>query len=124
MQVMMILVENALRVMSEARTPEPYIEIEVVARNGFSGLLVADNGPGVSDNVRKLIFEPYYSTLRAGRGLGLSVARDILAGYNSSLELIQGTTKLPGACFEIRFDRRRVIGRSESAEADQEARVE
>jgi nitrogen fixation/metabolism regulation signal transduction histidine kinase len=56
-----------------------------------------------------LIFEPYFSTRKAGRGLGLHVAKDILAGYNSSLELVSGKLSLPGACFEVRFDQRRVI---------------
>jgi hypothetical protein len=108
MQVLMILLENALRIMEDAGTLEPCIDIEVVAENGFSGLLVADSGPGVPENIHKLIFEPYFSTRRAGRGLGLHVASDILAGYNSTLNLVSGKSRLPGACFEVRFDGRRV----------------
>lgn len=109
MQVLMILVENALRVIKEAATPEPCIEIKLVSETGFKGLLVSDNGPGVPEPVRSLIFQPYFSARQAGRGLGLHVARDILEMYNSSVDLVFGKSSLPGACFEMKFDRRRVI---------------
>lgn len=108
MQALMILLENALTTMKEFDTLNPRIEIRVVAEKGFSGLIIADNGPGIAQDHYKLIFEPFFSTRKAGRGLGLHVARDILTGYNSSLELVTDKSSLPGACFAIRFDGRRV----------------
>lgn len=112
MQVIMILVENALMAMKEATTENPAIEIQVHAEKSFKGLRIADTGPGVSLAHHKLIFEPYFSARKAGRGLGLNVARDILRGYNSYLELVSDKSSLPGACFEIRLDGRRVMSQN------------
>ncbi len=109
MQVIMILLENALASMKEVDIPDPCIEVMIVVEKGSCGFLIADNGPGIPHNLHRLIFEPYFSTRKAGRGLGLHVAKDILAGYNTSLELVSGKLSLPGACFEVRFDQRRVV---------------
>ncbi len=109
MQVLMIIIDNALAVMAEVSTASPCIEIQVVSDEEFHGMLIADSGPGIPQSHCKLIFEPYFSSRKAGRGLGLHVARDILAIYNSSIELAPGRSTLLGACFEIRFDRRRLV---------------
>jgi C4-dicarboxylate-specific signal transduction histidine kinase len=109
MQAVMILLENALASMKEVETSDPRIEVRIVAEKGNAGLLIADSGPGIPDNLHRLIFEPYFSTRKAGRGLGLHVAKDILAGSNSSLELGSAKMSLRGACFEVRFDQRRVM---------------
>jgi signal transduction histidine kinase len=109
MQVLMILFENALLTMKQTATDYPRIEIQVIAEKDFSGLLITDSGPGIPPAHHKLIFEPYFSSRKAGRGLGLHVARDILAGYNSNLNLVSDRSLLPGASFEIRFDGRRVV---------------
>ncbi|HEX9132692.1 MAG TPA: sensor histidine kinase, partial [Ktedonobacteraceae bacterium] len=109
MQAIMILLENALASMKEVDTPDPCIEVRIAVEKGNSCLLITDSGPGIPPHLHRLIFEPYFSTRKAGRGLGLHVAKDILAGYNSSLELVSGKFSLPGACFEVRFDQRRVI---------------
>jgi hypothetical protein len=114
-QVLMILIENALQAMEEATISDPHIVIEVTGDETQSVLRVADNGKGVPENLEKLIFQPYYSTRQAGRGLGLHVARDILAGYNSTLELVRSSSLLSGACFQIQLDRRRTIADRTSA---------
>ena len=111
MQVLMILVENSLNAMENNGNKPRCLQIEVIEEDGFGGLRLLDSGPGVSDDVRHLIFEPTFSTRQAGRGLGLSVARDILAVYSSSLELVKRDSSLAGACFEIRFDGRRLTRR-------------
>jgi len=109
MQVLMIVLDNAIAALKEASTTDSCIEIQVVED---SSILIADNGPGIPHTYHKLIFEPYFSARKAGRGLGLHVARDILAVYNSSIDLAPGKSSLRGACFEIRFDRRRLLARS------------
>jgi signal transduction histidine kinase len=108
MQVLMILIENSLQTMREAASTDRSIHIKVVEESRRSAVLLADSGPGVSASFEKLIFQPYFSTRQAGRGLGLHVARDILARYNSTLELVSGVALMSGACFEINFDRRRI----------------
>jgi signal transduction histidine kinase len=59
-----------------------------------------DNGPGVADGLGERVFEPFVTTqpLGAGAGLGLTVARAIVARAHGSLELLPGGS---GASFRI-----------------------
>jgi signal transduction histidine kinase len=38
-------------------------------------IIVTDDGPGVSEEIRSLIFDPYYSGRQAGRGLGFGLPK-------------------------------------------------
>lgn len=44
----------------------------------FIKMTIADNGPGMSEDVVTRIFEPYFTTKEAGSGLGLAVVRSIV----------------------------------------------
>ncbi len=51
----------------------------------FVGVEFADNGHGMADEVRERMFEPFFSTRRAGRGLGLAAVLGIVRGHKSAL---------------------------------------
>lgn len=51
------------------------IGLTVCRRDGFWEIGVEDNGPGVSDEIRPLIFCPYFSGRQAGRGLGFGLSK-------------------------------------------------
>ena len=62
---------------------------------------VRDNGPGVEQQVRGQIFEPFYSGKgrEEGTGLGLSVTREIVEGHGGGIEL--GGDDEQGATFRV-----------------------
>jgi len=47
--------------------------------------MVEDDGPGVPDDLREDLFEPFVTTKGHGTGLGLAVARQILADHHGRL---------------------------------------
>jgi two-component system nitrogen regulation sensor histidine kinase NtrY len=51
-------------------------------------LRIADSGPGIPEEVRPLLFTPFFSTKRDGRGLGLTLIQEILTrhGFDFGLE--------------------------------------
>ena len=61
---------------------------------------VADDGPGVPDDLRRRIFSPGFTTKDGGWGIGLSLARRIVEQtHGGELNLVD--TPDPGATFEI-----------------------
>lgn len=48
---------------------------------------VADNGPGMPDEVRSRLFEPFFTTKKGGTGLGLSIARRAVEQHGGSVRV-------------------------------------
>ncbi len=63
-------------------------------------LSISDDGPGVTPADHQRIFEPFFTTRRSegGAGLGLSIARALLAANQATLDLVPSES---GAVFEI-----------------------
>jgi signal transduction histidine kinase len=69
---------------------------------------VSDNGGGIPDEKRRVIFDPFYTTKPPGRGtgLGLNIVYRIVTKYRGT---IQVQSELPrdgvggGTTFELRF---------------------
>ncbi|HET9960410.1 MAG TPA: HAMP domain-containing sensor histidine kinase [Polyangiaceae bacterium] len=68
------------------------------AGEGHVRIRVADDGPGIPEEIRERIFLPFFSTKRSGSGLGLSTARSAARELEGQLELVP---RERGACFEI-----------------------
>jgi len=58
-------------------------------------ITVTDDGPGVSEEIRPLIFDPYYSGRQAGRGLGFGLPKAwrIMQLLGGSIRHVQGSTQ-------------------------------
>jgi two-component system nitrogen regulation sensor histidine kinase NtrY len=63
---------------------------------------VTDNGPGISNQILPLLFEPYFSTKKEGTGLGLAIAKRIISDHDGYIRASsQNGVKDVGACFTI-----------------------
>jgi two-component system nitrogen regulation sensor histidine kinase NtrY len=60
---------------------------------------VADDGVGISDEGKTRLFEPYFSTKKAGMGLGLTIVSTIIADHNGMIRVQDNKPK--GAKFVI-----------------------
>jgi two-component system NtrC family sensor kinase len=47
----------------------------------------ADNGPGMTDEVREQIFEPFFTTRARGTGLGLAITKQIVERHQGVIEV-------------------------------------
>lgn len=80
---------------SVSRTAQDHIEIT------FS-----DTGPGIPEDNRTRIFEPYFSTKKDGVGLGLAIVGEIIMDYyGGKLELLD-SHETSGAVFRITLTKR------------------
>jgi two-component system, LuxR family, sensor kinase FixL len=74
-QVLLNLAKNGM----EALMPGGHLTIFVTTKEpGMAQVIVADNGPGISQELQEKIFAPFYTTKRKGTGLGLAVSRRIV----------------------------------------------
>ncbi|GAB6039992.1 sensor histidine kinase [Endothiovibrio diazotrophicus] len=69
---------------------------------GFVAVRVADNGPGIGEDIRETVFEPFFTTRPDGTGLGLAVVRNVVEAHHGRIELEQPQAG-EGACFAIRL---------------------
>ncbi|MEO7034144.1 MAG: ATP-binding protein [Polyangiaceae bacterium] len=83
-QVLVNLLQNAVEAVDKQTG-----RVEVRARDegGELTLIVADNGKGMSEEVRARIFEPLYTTKLRGTGLGLAIVEGIIKRHNGRISV-------------------------------------
>ena len=94
------LVKNAIEACDSAANPA-VVDVTIEVRAEHAWVSVKDNGPGLSERVRRNLFEAYFSTKDAGRGLGLYLARAHLRQLGGELSL--GSHTVGGTCFIMTF---------------------
>ena len=73
-QILINLVNNGLRYSSRAH-PHAYVEIKVYSQQNDAIIDVIDDGDGVSDADLGHLFNPFFTTDKAGTGLGLYLSQ-------------------------------------------------
>jgi signal transduction histidine kinase len=96
-------VESSARVAAAggvALASEPAIRLATRVEHGRLSISVSDRGVGIAADDLAHIFDPYFTTRRAGTGLGLPIARNIVEGLGGSIHVSSRT----GHGTEIRID--------------------
>lgn len=101
-QLITNLCENSISHFHKAKE-ELQIKINGGVTTEYSGpfLEIIDNGPGITQDVAKQMFEPFFTTRNVGTGLGLYIAKELCAANN--LELEYKPIPMGGSCFRISF---------------------
>lgn len=79
-RVLINLLDNSVSVLGDGGAIK--VALEYGSDPHLIRLEVADNGPGITDEVKLRIFEPYFSTRKSGTGLGLAIAHTIVTEHN------------------------------------------
>ena len=105
------LVDNALHYApgSDAGdSAEVTVRLRQSPPGGGLSIEVEDNGPGVAESDRELVFQPFYRALGTnvdGTGLGLPIVREIAEQHGATVSVLDshpGQAR-PGARFVVRF---------------------
>lgn len=101
MEVMGNVLDNACKYSLE------FVEISARQFDDTLHLFVEDDGPGIPESKRAIVFDrgQRADTLRPGQGVGLSVAREIVEQYDG--EIRPDASELGGVRMEVIFARQR-----------------
>jgi len=94
------LLLNAMDALDGCETKRIWCEIALQEKEIC--VYMEDSGPGIAEEVRGRMFEPFVSSKKNGTGLGLAVSYGIVEAHGGQLCLIPARHE-NGACFEIRF---------------------
>jgi len=94
-QIFFNLILNAFDAMPGGGTL--FIQARAV-ENGVE-MTFEDSGPGIPEEQRNNIFEPFFSTKDGGTGLGLTVSYNIVTSHGGTLDIVDG--RGTGACFRL-----------------------
>src|SRR5438093_11810772 len=92
---------NLLRSAAEAMQGRGAIDVTVTGDGRGLAVTIADHGPGIPDDLRAHVFEPYFTTKTDGTGLGLALVRQALEAHRGTIAVAE--TPGGGATFAIVF---------------------
>ena len=100
-QVVLNLVKNAAEAATDACQPNPEIVLSTGYQHGMRltvpgstervelplTVMVRDNGPGIPEDIRPHLFEPFVSGKATGSGLGLALVAKIMGDHGGLIEV-------------------------------------
>jgi C4-dicarboxylate-specific signal transduction histidine kinase len=100
-QVMIILLINALDAMEATPPARRQIVVSTADSNGMVEVTVRDAGPGIPAADFSRLFDSFFTTKEKGMGLGLSIARSIVEAHGGIIWA--ENTAAGGAVFRFRL---------------------
>jgi signal transduction histidine kinase len=95
------LVKNAAEAIEEHSGKGDIFIATSLDKRGRAVLRIEDTGPGIPDEMREKIFEPYYTSKETGTGLGLAIVKRTVFEHNGEIEL--SNREGGGAVFTLYF---------------------
>ncbi len=87
-RVLLNLINNAFQAVKDV--DNPMVTVSTIKTDGKVEIRVKDNGPGIPDDIKDKIFQPFFTTKPTGEGtgLGLSMSYDIVTnGHGGQIEV-------------------------------------
>jgi two-component system, NtrC family, nitrogen regulation sensor histidine kinase GlnL len=111
-QVFGNLVRNATEACAAAGVvPAVSIEGRIDAIHHICRVSVDDNGPGIPENLRERVFQPFYTTRSRGTGLGLAIVQKIVLMHDGRVT-VAGSSR-GGASVQVGLPKKGEGGRGE-----------
>ncbi|MCT4535185.1 ATP-binding protein [Halodesulfovibrio sp.] len=80
-RVFMNIMSNAAEILSGNDNATVTVTLEHKQARGLVRIDVEDNGPGLTQEERSRLFEPYFSHKKGGTGLGLTIVKSIISDH-------------------------------------------
>jgi two-component system sensor histidine kinase TctE len=103
------LTRNLLHNAVKHSPPGGRLEVQLGPLQDLAELVVADSGPGIADELRERLFQPFSSGRgpQAGSGLGLAICQEIASSLGGSIDLVNRAagSHVPGLEAQVRLPR-------------------
>ena len=97
-RVIMNLVNNAVEALLDYKVAQPRIDISSKTDKNQVIITIRDNGPGISADIIKTLFDPFVTKKKAnGTGLGLAIVKQYVTAHGGEIKVENGN----GAVFTI-----------------------
>ncbi len=96
------LVDNAIEAMADSRFAQRALQIRTCSDKHVVRVEIMDSGPGIPDDLKFKIFEPFYSTkapYKGCRGMGLSMVQETILDHAGTVSV--NTSYKNGCCMVI-----------------------
>ena len=95
-QVLLNLARNGMQAMDHPDCQDRVLTLQVKRAasslsHGWIEFSVSDLGVGISDDIEKQLFTPFFTTKSEGMGLGLSLCRTVVEQHGGHLEFVRQT---------------------------------
>jgi signal transduction histidine kinase len=97
-QVIVNLINNAARAMAKKQKAKK-IRIDSFRKKKSLYIQVSDSGPGIPEEFKDKIFNPFFTTSPDGTGIGLSIAQRIISDHHGTIEILEN--EYGGATFKV-----------------------
>jgi two-component system, NtrC family, sensor histidine kinase HydH len=81
------IVANALQAMPDGGVLRVQTELRNAKEAPQVELRIQDTGPGIPEDLRQKVFNPFFTTREKGTGLGLAIVQSIVAGHHGEIEV-------------------------------------
>jgi signal transduction histidine kinase len=100
-QVLLNLINNAMDAVIQLPTERRTITLTTALQihDGSGILTVEDQGPGIPDDIKAKLFQPFFTTKDGGLGMGLAICQTILETLGGSIQLQDKPGR--GATFQV-----------------------
>lgn len=81
------ILSNSLEALSENKVGDRRLTINTSQNPNQLIIEISDNGPGMTDDAKKLLFEPFYTGKKDGFGMGLANSYNIIETHGGTIEV-------------------------------------
>lgn len=87
-QALLNITKNAIEAIDE----DGYLEFRIEVHGELVRLAIVDSGGALTDDIKRELFSPFFSTKASGRGVGLTLIQEILNlhGFDFALDGVEG----------------------------------
>jgi signal transduction histidine kinase len=105
-QVFLNLIKNSFDALQNSQTVNKEIYFSTKLNQNYLEVKVTDTGPGIPQELKEKIFQPFVSSKQNGTGLGLAICQRIIEAHQGKIFLDSGSSSgesRGGATFVVRL---------------------